>query len=68
MNCESGETAISGGSQVIFEGAPNIVGWVDINKGGGPIGSPPTGWRGDGFEWNGAFAGTVVETWVICVS
>jgi hypothetical protein len=67
VDCLPGETAISGGSQVLVDGQPTIVSWIDISKGGGPLGTPPTGWS-DGFSYEPVQAEDVVETWVICVS
>jgi hypothetical protein len=67
VDCEPGEIAISGGGQVLVDGSPAIVSWVEIDVGNGPRGAPPTGWRVS-YSYSTGSRDTTLEAWVLCVS
>lgn len=67
VHCEPGEIAISGGARVLVDGSPTFVSWVEIDRGGGPVGGPPTGWF-VAYGYSSGPRDTSVQAWVICVS
>lgn len=66
-HCEPGEIAISGGSRALIEGRHMFTGSVEFDHGGGPTGTPPTGWV-EGYSFAHTQPDLSVETWVLCVS